>query len=64
MQCFVPESLIGTAFALRDATGRVVREGRWEATRQVVEVSGLASGMYVMTQANGTAQRLLVEGSR
>lgn len=64
VQCFVPESLIGTAFALRDATGRVVREGRWVATRQVVEVSGLASGMYVMTQANGTAQRLLVEGSR
>ncbi len=61
VHCFVPESLLGEAYALRDATGRIVREGRWQASRQVVELGGLAPGMYLLTQATGPAQRLVIQ---
>lgn len=63
VQCFVPEALIGSGFALRDMTGRIVLSGTWQASRVTLELGGLASGMYVLSSPGGMTQRLMIQSA-
>lgn len=58
--CFIPESLLGAAFTLRDLTGRAVRTGRWASERTPLALDGLSSGLYVLTTEGGSTQRLVI----
>ncbi|WP_306641136.1 T9SS type A sorting domain-containing protein [Sanyastnella coralliicola] len=45
----VPENYIGIAYTLTSTNGKVVRQGVINSTRQVINVTDLASGTYLLT---------------
>ncbi len=64
VQCFVPDALRGQAFALYDAMGRQVKSGFWNEPRIALDLRDLASGMYILTTAGGSSQRLIIQQER